>query len=465
MRRFSTALLCALLPGLHLWAEESTAYWVWHRANPLRADEIAGLQKQRVSTLFWHIGDMELRAGEWRWKARPLNMFACAGSLRVVPVVRLQTESKRPFEPQTWEPLCELLSKVSHSKDGLQIDFDCPDRLLAAYAAALAKLRRAVPQLSITALAHWSTLPEFDALQQSVTGMTPMFYDLDADPTGISVDALPPPILDPAAIERALGDWSRCRIPWRAGLPTFARLTVFDTTGSSRGQIPNWSWDDFCFHKGLHAMGPTNLGVTLFRVEGETRIARTPVKDGEFVVSRFVEQPALARVVVAARNSGAAGITFFRLPDGTDPAGPSLETIGGVASPIFPHLVLRWCGPEQMELTNDSARDLPPRLAGERNDRDRGYALEVDAPAPIFREALPGQFWRITAHTEPDAPRARPAPVQLGTRLTFWFSHLRARESLRTGLVQLAPGANASSLRYRILNCQGAFEWSSLDSL
>lgn len=463
MRRFSTALLCALLPGSHLLAVESTAYWVWHRANPLRAEETAELQKQRVNTLYWHVGEMELRAGEWRWKARPLDVSGCTGSLRVVPVVRLQTESKRPFEPQAWEKLCELLG--SHADDGLQIDFDCPDRLLGTYATALAELRRAVPRLSITALAHWSTLPEFDTLQQNVTEITPMFYDLAADPTGISADAPPPPILDPGRVERELADWSRCRIPWRAGLPTFARLTVFDSAGSSRGQIPNWSWDDFCFHKALHALGSTRLGVTLFSVEGETRIARTPVKDGEFVVSRFVDHAALARVAAAARKASAAGITFFRLPDGTDPAGPSLETVGGLTSPALPHLALRWCGPEQLELTNDSADDLAPRLAGERNDRDRGYALEVDAPAPIFREALPGAFWRVTAHAEPDAPHPRSAPVQLGTRLTFWFSHLRAREKLRTGLVQLAPGANVSSLRYRIFNCQGASEWSSLNPL
>ena len=463
MRRFSTALLCALFPGLPLRADETTAYWVWHRANPLRAEETAELQKQQVNTLFWHVGEMELRGGEWRWKARPLDVSGCAGSLRVVPVVRLQTESKRPFEPRAWGKLCELLSKVSHAEHGLQIDFDCPDRLLAAYAAALAELRRSVPRLSITALAHWSRLPEFDTVQQSVIEMTPMFYDLEADPTGISADAPPPPILDPPRVERALADWSRCRIPWRAGLPTFARLTVFDSTGSSRGQIPNWSWDDFCFHKALHALGPTHLGVTMFRVEGETRVARTPVKDGEFVASRFVDHAALARVVAVARNAGAVGITFFRLPDGTDPAGPSLETIGGHTSPVVQQLMLRWCGPEQLELTNDSAHDLPPRLAGERNDRDRGYALEVDASAPIFREAVPGAFWRVTVHAEPDAPHPRLAPVQLGTRLTFWFSHLHAREKLRTGLVQLAPGVNASRLRYRILNCKGASEWSSLN--
>jgi Protein of unknown function (DUF3142) len=465
MRENFITLICALLMGLRLSAAEAPSYWVWHRNDPLRADETAELQQQGVRTLFWHAGEMEMRGREWRWKARPSDVTAFAEPLRVVPVIRLQTDSKRPFEAHAWKKLCGLVRELAHAENGLQIDFDCPDRLLAAYATALGELRRAVPRLSITALAHWSALPEFDALQQGVNEMAPMFYDLDADPTGISANAPPPPLLDPDRVEKALADWSRCRIPWRAGLPTFARLTVFDSTGSSRGQIPKWSWDDSCFHKALHALGPTHLGVTLFRVAGETRIARTPVNDGEIVASRFVDREALARVLASVGNSGAVGITFFRLPDETDVSGLSLETVGDLTSPAQPKVTLRWCGAEQLELTNDSQHDLPPRLAGERNDRDRGYALEIDAPGPIFRDALPGAFWRVTAHVQPDSADARPMPVQLGTRLTFWFSHLRAREKLRSGLVQLAPGANPASLRYRILNCQGASEWSSLNPL
>ena len=453
-----------LLYALRLPAAEPPAFWVWHRGDPLRQSEIAELRRQEVSVFYWNIGEMELSGGSWRWKARALNAAALAEPLRVVPVVRLIAETKTPFESAAWKRLGGQLRAVA-SKDGeLQIDFDCPDRLLAAYADALAELRRLIPSLSITALAHWSTQPAFPALQRSVSEMTPMFYDMQADPTGVSADAPPPPLLDPSQVGRTLRSWRACAIPWRAGLPTFARLTVFDGAGLSRGQIPNWTWDDFCFHKSLHALAPTRLGVTIFRAHADVRVARTAIGENDLVVSRFTDRAALSQVAKIARDSGAAGVTFFRLPDDTDPAGASLSDLGRLATGAAPHLALRWKTAEQLELVNDSPVDLAPRLAGENGDRDRGYALELDAPAPIFRDALAGEFWRVTAHTQPDSPQPQPAPVALATRLTFWFSHLRAGAALRSGLLQTAPGASISGLRYRIMNCEGASTWTTLNA-
>ena len=185
-----------------------------------------------------------------------------------------------------------------------------------------------MPHLSITALTHWPRLREFPALVRSVEEIAPMFYDMQSDPTGVSIDAPPPPILDPEQVGAALRAWSGCPIPWRAGLPSFARLTVFDRTGLSRGQIPNWEWDDFCFHKNLHTLGPTHLGVTLFRADDAVRVAQTPVAQGELVASRFVDRAALAQVLQKAHEAGAAGAIFFRLADGTDPSGWSAADLG-----------------------------------------------------------------------------------------------------------------------------------------
>jgi hypothetical protein len=115
-----------------------------------------------------------------------------------------------------------------------------------------------------------------------------------------------------------------------------------------------------------------------------------------------------------------------------------------------------------LELVNDSERDLPVRLAGAKGDLDRGYALEIDAPATLFRDALAGDFWRVASHANPDAQKPAPVAVPLATRLTFWFSHLPAHARLQTGLLQLAPGATLAPLRYRILNCDGADAWKPI---
>lgn len=455
---FALVLLTAVAHGAETFER---AYWVWHRAQPLTTEEKDALAKQDVRALYWSVGELQNRKGVWRWKSAPLKLDGFATGFHVIPVVRLSTEEKAPFAAPGMPGLLAALKGVANAGE-LQIDFDCPDRLLEDYAAALTNLRRTVPHLSITALTNWPALRGFPALARSVEEIAPMFYDMQGDPTGVSVDAPPPPILDPESVSKALKAWSECPTPWRAGLPTFARLTVFDRTGLSRGQIPNWSWDDFCFQRNLRTLGPTRLGVTLFRAEHDVRVSRTSVLQQEIVASRFVDRAALARVFAEAREAGAKGTIFFRLGDETDPSGRSVADLGALASAEPPRLVLRPLEGDRFELVNESDHDLSARLSGTKGDLDRGYALEIDAPAALFRDALAGDFWRMASHADPESDKPRQVAVPLATRLTFWFSHLAARSRLQTGLLQLAPGATLAQIRYRILNCEGASVWKPI---
>jgi hypothetical protein len=175
-----------------------------------------------------------------------------------------------------------------------------------------------------------------------------------------------------------------------------------------------------------------------------------------------VDRAALAKVFAAARESGAKGAIFFRLADDTDPSGWSVADLGALSSNDAPRLILRAAANDRLELVNDSEHDLPARLSGAKGDLDRGYALEIDAPATIFRDALAGDFWRVASHANPDTEKPTPVAVPLATRLTFWFSHLPARARLQTGLLQLAPGGTLAQIRYRILNCEGAASWNPI---
>jgi hypothetical protein len=53
--------------------------------------------------------------------------------------------------------------------------------------------------------------------------------------------------------------------------------------------------------------------------------------------------------------------------------------------------------------------------------------------------------------------------VPFATRLRFRFAQLRAKENLRTGLIQLAPGADFGQIRYRILNTEDNPKWKPLE--
>ena len=65
-----------------------------------------------------------------------------------------------------------------------------------------------------------------------------MFYDLRPDSPEAFRAGRVAPLLDSAEIRRSLASWTACRIPWHAGLPGFARVTVFDAQGKSRGHLP-----------------------------------------------------------------------------------------------------------------------------------------------------------------------------------------------------------------------------------
>jgi hypothetical protein len=454
------ALVLAFAPGLR--ASTDVSYWVWNRSSPLSADELAALKAQGVTELYWHVGELDDRAGEWRWRKALITLPP--SELRIVPVIRIDPLSREPFSPAATEALVAKLREAVNARgwSELQIDCDTPDRLLASYARVLADIHKLVPRLTVTALAGWSRTPHWQALQDSVDEIFPMFYDLEADPPGVGHGAAPRPFIERDVIAAQLRDWSKCRIPWRAGLPNFARLTVYNAAGKSRGHIRQWRWNDVCFNTALLSSNTTGGPETvLLRASWKTQIAGTTLEQNESLAARWPNRAALAEATIASKAANARGIVFFRLPDKSPAGGWSLPQLAQLGSTEAPRLVLRRAGESTLVLINESAIDVEPRLVGE-GERDRGYALEIDAPAPIWREAMEGDFWRVTAHANPDE-KPQPVPVPLATRLTFWFSELHAGGQLKTGLIQTAPGAPANVMRYRILNLPGGESWRPIE--
>jgi hypothetical protein len=438
--RIGLAAVCLWMIAAACSAAERS-YWVWGKRGPLSADETRELQRQGVRTLYWQAATVDGKKVPVGVADGSRNLAERAPGFTVIPVLRVE-----PGPVPSAAYFRSVRAKVPALQgEALQIDFDCPDRLLGEYAALLAELRATWPKLGITALAHWPGVKDFPQLARSVSEMCPMFYDLQRDPTGVKTAADVPPLLDPAQVEGFLARWKSCPTPWRAGLPVFTRVTVFDQTGLSRGQIFQWDWDQIVFHPQLRSLAPGKLGVFQLRAAERTIVAGKRVEEGEMLTVRLTDRGALNECLSAAERAGAMGAVFFRLPKSNDPSTCSLQALGEAAAPRY---VLRREG-EALVLANESSADVPPRLAGERHDRDRGYELEIDAPIPSFREAEPGAFFRVAAHVSPES-KPQPASVQTATRLTFWFSHLPAGESLRSGLFQLSPTVDPARLRWRV---------------
>lgn len=432
---------CAVASGFE------TSYWAWQRNEPPSAAEIAELKEQGVRAIYWQLGELVENGAAWRWTAR-FNLPANTADLHFIPVVRLESRERAPFTPEANALLCTILAEVARGAEELQIDYDAPDRLIADYAAMLKQLRKLVPRLSITGLPHWAHTSAARELAGAVDEQLVMLYDFEPDEKG----AAPLPLIVPEKIERYLAEWKGSQVKWRVGLPVFARATVFDGDGKSRGHVRKWSWDDICFNNALDLVAPTVLGVTTFRAKRDTRVDTAVVRAGQLATARLPDRATLAGALAKSRATNAGGVVFFRFPDSTDPSGWSLRQLGHLEA--APRLSAR-VNPEtsQIELRNESDADL----AFAATHDARGYALQIEAPTAVFRDAGEGEFWRLAGEAN-----GRPVTVPLANRLNFSFSHLRAHEILRTGPIRLAPGANFSQARWRILNFPSQSEWQSV---
>jgi hypothetical protein len=429
-------------------------YWVWQRDDALDERELAELEAQKVDTIYWQAGELENTKETWRWKARFNFPSSNTAHIRFVPVVRLVSREHQPFSDASIAALLTSLSSVSANHDELQLDYDAPDRLLADYAGALKRIHRLVTRLTIAALPHWCRADYLKLLEPNVDELLPMLYDFEAEP--IPKDQSPLPLISPEKISQLIESWRACRKPWRAGLPVFARLSLYDVNQKLRGQIRNWSWDELCFNRSFQMSNGGQFGASILRATKSTSIANTPVHPGEEVIVREVDRSPLRDAISATLRAGAQGIVFFRLPDSSASSGWSLRQLGHLDA--GPHLILRKSNDsETLELSNIGDGDLEPRFS--KNEADAGgYVLEIDAATPMFREAQPGDFASVDAFAG-----EKRAKIPFATRLRLQFSELRAKENLRTGLIQLALGADFRQTRYRILNIEATPPWKSLE--
>jgi hypothetical protein len=428
------------------------AYWVWQREQPLNAEELEQLAAQQVHTIYWHIGELENNGETWRWKAR-YSFPPANNALRLVPVVRLVSREHQPFSTASTAALLAALAPAAKLTGELQLDYDAPDRLLVDYAAALNKIHETTKSLTITALPHWSRPDRLRPFENCVDELFPMLYDFEAEPF-LQKGASPQPIIAPEKMIKMLGDWSRCAKPWRAGLPAFSRLTIYDPNERSHGQIRNWNWDEVCLNPALLAASKLNMGAILLRASAPVMISNTRLRAGDQLAVRLTDCGALRDAIETARQTNARGAVLFRLPDSAASSGWSLEQLSHLDA--RPALVLRKSeSGEALIVQNAGAGDLAPRFQVKPE-----YGLEIAADSPFFREAEAGDFARVTAYTERDGALTRVA-LPFATHLVFTFSQLRAKQSLQTGLIQLAPGATFRHARYRFLNF--GEEWKPLE--
>ncbi len=445
-------------------------YWVWHRSSPPTGEEARRLSEQNARMLYWHAGTLRAEGEKWRLTGALQLPPVGRSPLTIVPVLRLAADGAMPLGESAADSVAAVLGEALRRTGATeaQIDFDCPDRRLTEYATFLSRCRaRIAPaRLSVTALAGWSRSAAFGKLQESADALLPMFYDLQPDSPADVQTGRVLPLIDATALQHQLESWRACRIPWFAGLPNYARVTIFDHAGRSRGHLRAWDWDAITFHPALLLATQPAPGVTVLSATSDITVAGTPVAKGELVACRVPDLAHLSQAISLAGRTGAAGVAIFRLPGEGSQGGWSLTQLGTlfrerqVDEPVFKLRQIR----NGVELVNVSGSDLPPRLSGTGGRQDRGWQLEVESSAgAVFREVSPGEFANVFGHRDPEAPEPKLVPMPFAERLTYWFGDLRAGRSRQTGLLQLAPGADPSSLRWRILHSPRNSEWQPIE--
>lgn len=416
----------------------SPAWWVWNRTTPLTAEETAALQKHGVRELQWNLGTLTRKGVGWTG-ADKLYLPAPVNGVSVIPVVRLHHAPATMAEPAADEALAELLARLCghlgcHT---LQLDYDCPDRLLPRYAEALGKIRKRITpvRLSVTALAGWPRVAGFKEWCAQADEVVPMFYDLESD----AVAERRAPLLSQQTVQEQIPLWERCTTSWRAGLPNFTRVTVLDAQDKALGHVDTWRWETLLYDSAWEVRDPTTQGMTELRARTATKVGRTPIAQGGGLLIRWPDGKLLQAATQAASAAGARGVVLFKLPQTDSPSGWSLGTVLEALRaqepkdllPAVQNFRLVQKKDSRLTLVHEGSVDLPPRFA------PPGWTLELEVAPSALAELAAGEFaGRDTAREE-----------QTG-HVTLQVAHLRSGGSLRTGYFQyLHPPA---VLRWRI---------------
>ncbi|MEI6175874.1 MAG: hypothetical protein WCS43_03200 [Verrucomicrobiota bacterium] len=410
---------------------EPAAFWVWHRSSPLKPADSASLGKAGVRSLYWQAAECGWEDGRWK-TTRISPPMADDKDLEIIPVFRIKPGSAFLGSPNAARLLAGEIhawSDRSPPPGDIQIDFDCPVRLLDSYARFLKSfgVEIAPARVSITALASWPQHAGFRELALSVKSLVPMFYDLEADAAEDVMENRFHPMADDKVAEWMLS-WADCPRPWLAGLPNFERLSVFESDGRLIGHLRGWEHDPVFFNCNMNARALGN-GTTIFHAEKPVMLYGTEITPERKLVHRTCDPQAILKLAEQAGKSGASGILYFALPGPGIQAALTPDHLVGAARHAQASPVLDIAGNGTVTFKNPGPFDVQ---AGR-------WELELSTDhAGAFLSCQPGGF------VESETPGGLPA--ELATTVILRFSKLPSGAAITSGPVI----RNAAGIKWKL---------------
>lgn len=240
-------VLVAILAGAALFARHpkgrpgsDIGIWYWHSPFVVTSHERGLLKSAGITTVYVRTGTFTTD-GKRLLLAMPQVWKSKAEGLRIVAVFNfdpglLKHFGELPIDAMASDVSERIVKAFAEAKsqgvtpDGVQLDIDCPTRLLPKYADFLSRVRKAVGPVgsfSITALPTWLSSRDLLQVATQVDFITPQFYEGRAGKTLQEIK----PISDPVALLAGIRRLNRLGVPFQVGLPAYGHALLFDDQG------------------------------------------------------------------------------------------------------------------------------------------------------------------------------------------------------------------------------------------
>ncbi|HWD39424.1 MAG TPA: DUF3142 domain-containing protein [Fimbriimonas sp.] len=237
--------------------------WYWHSPFSISKDERKLLDHMGVSTLYVRAATFTTD-GVRASTMMPEMWSSNSGGLPVVLVFNFDGGLDSHFGSLTNPPLADQIAAgidkewTRASKQvavaGVQMDIDCPTRLLPKYADLLQQIRSKLSRrlkgksFSATALQTWLTSPSgYQRVADACDFLCPQFYE---GRIGKTIDAVQP-VADLGALTKGLQKADQAGKPFYVGIATYGHSLIYNPRGQLQGMYHGIGPEDALRHPSL----------------------------------------------------------------------------------------------------------------------------------------------------------------------------------------------------------------------
>lgn len=472
-------LLMFAAPGRLLRAPLAVSFWYWHTPFQLSSSEVRQLKEIGVKRLF-------VRAGTFShdYKLTVPQQWACSGApFSVSLVYNFDSGLLRHFEDlDIGEASREMAKAINASGgrakkagaqiEGVQLDIDCPTRLLPKYAELLGAIRPKIDlkkpwNLSVTGLSSWLGTRGFKEVADKVDFLAPQFYESDIAFEENQVRT----IGDIGAIERGLPKAASLNKPIYAGLATYGRALLYDPQGHLAGIYRSLSPEDavrdpYLKYLSLEPLGPGGFATSEKDYAGEdqlTLVALGPDQEarGYRLVYDLPTPQLLAREIEAVQKSApenCQGIILYRMPqdeDGMALLVPSVKSVLQGKTPKSNIALKVSSSPNPWRLVDSQSKQISSDIKVEATNLGDGptgigpHAVQILVrwPGKGLINAQAGDFDSIyPGECDPKSGDFQPCPPGEANAALLFRSRILPGQHCESGFIEVEGPAKAEGV-------------------